>query len=402
MIRTVLGTGSILRGFRVERMIGRGRMAVVFEATQLSLERPVALKLLADELCSDPGFVQHFRRAARLQASLEHPHVLTVYEAGESEHGLYLAMRLVRGPTLAELLADGALDAERALHLLTHVAQALDAAHAVGLVHCDVRPENVFVAEGNHAYLADFGLTTQPATVEADRDAFAQMVFTCVGRHLGGENLDAVLAASVADDSPSRTRSPTALVRAVREALGVPEAGSATGTIVIPHHPPARSSPRFRLLTAAAAAAGIAAIGLALVFNGNGDTRSDEVPEPAGTEAGRTPPGVAIGGGGNPLKPAPRATAGSPRRELAEFPIVTRSGPRRLAVVTTAERVVLELFSGPSRLARTVVPGADPEGALMSLAIDRANPTLTWRNAVDSTPRVYHYGVTPTTIELVE
>ena len=89
-------------------------MAVVYSARHVELGREVALKVLAAELGSDPEFVARFRREGRLQASLEHPHVVTVYEAGESEHGLYLAMRLVRGSTLAELMRERALDASRA------------------------------------------------------------------------------------------------------------------------------------------------------------------------------------------------------------------------------------------------------------------------------------------------
>ena len=94
-----------------------------------------------------------------MQASIEHPHVVTVYEAGESEHGLFLAMRLVSGSALATLMRERALDARRALALLSQVADALDVAHADGLVHRDVKPQNVLVGESDDAYLGDFGLT---------------------------------------------------------------------------------------------------------------------------------------------------------------------------------------------------------------------------------------------------
>ncbi len=155
----MLDPGAIVGTYRIERVLGQGGMGVVYEAAQLPLERRLALKVLRDDLAGDPAFLARFRDEGRLQASLDHPHVLTVYEAGESARGLFLAMQLVRGATLAELLRDGGLDAARALRLLGHVAEALDAAHAAGLVHRDVKPQNVLVDATDHAYLADFGLT---------------------------------------------------------------------------------------------------------------------------------------------------------------------------------------------------------------------------------------------------
>jgi Protein kinase domain len=137
-------------------------MGVVYEATQLSLERTVALKVMAAELSGDAEFSERFRREGRVQARLEHPHILTVYEAGESDEGLFIAMRLVRGANLKDLIVGRQLDATRALTILTQVADALDTAHAAGLVHRDIKPQNVLVATGparDHAYLADFGVT---------------------------------------------------------------------------------------------------------------------------------------------------------------------------------------------------------------------------------------------------
>jgi hypothetical protein len=150
--------GTIVGGYRVEGILGRGGMSAVYSARHPELDRRVALKVLADDLSSSPDFVARFRREGRLQASLEHAHAVTVYEAGESEHGLYLAMRLIPGPTLALLLAERALDARRALALLAQVADALDAVHAAGLVHRDVKPQNVLIGEEDDAYLGDFGL----------------------------------------------------------------------------------------------------------------------------------------------------------------------------------------------------------------------------------------------------
>jgi Protein kinase domain len=149
----------VAAGYRIDGTLGEGGMGTVYRATQLSLERVVALKVLTVELSSDPAFRERFRREGLLQAALEHPHIVTVYEAGEADERLFLAMRMVEGPTLKELIQRRQLDDRRALRLLTQVAEALDAAHARGLIHRDVKPHNVLVGAGDHAYLADFGLT---------------------------------------------------------------------------------------------------------------------------------------------------------------------------------------------------------------------------------------------------
>src|SRR5689334_16685536 len=120
-----LAEGTRVGRYRIESVLGRGGMAVVYRARADGIDREVALKLLADDLRAVPEFVERFRREGELQASLEHPHAVTVYEAGDSEYGLYLAMRLVPGPTLAQLIKDRELGAERALDLLAQVADAL-------------------------------------------------------------------------------------------------------------------------------------------------------------------------------------------------------------------------------------------------------------------------------------
>jgi hypothetical protein len=161
----VLDKGTMLAGYRVDGILGEGGMGIVYRATQLSLNRTVALKVLAAELGEDQEFRERFRREGLLQAALEHPHIVTVYEAGETEHGLFLAMRLVRGPTLKDMIVARELDAGRSLRILAHMAEALDAAHEVGLIHRDVKPQNILVAARDHAYLADFGLTKAPGEV---------------------------------------------------------------------------------------------------------------------------------------------------------------------------------------------------------------------------------------------
>ena len=180
--------GISFDGYRVEHTLGRGGMGVVYEAVQSSLDRRVALKVLRPELAEDPEYGERLRREGRLQASLEHPHVLDVYEVGESPAGLFLAMRLVEGPTLSDLLREGGLDAERAVDLLDQVAGALDAAHEVGLVHRDVKPQNILVAEDDHAFLADFGLSHGGAEPEtATRPVIGTVAYVAPEVVRGGE-----------------------------------------------------------------------------------------------------------------------------------------------------------------------------------------------------------------------
>jgi serine/threonine protein kinase len=171
----VLAVGTEVGGYRINGLLGRGGMGMVYEATQLSLGRTVALKVLAHDLSDDDAFRERFRREGRIQAGIDHDHIVTVYEAGEIDDGLFIAMRLIRGPNLKELIRAGALDPARALRVLGPVADALDTAHEAGLVHRDVKPHNILVDRRDHGYLADFGLT------RASTDAG----FTQTGRFVG-------------------------------------------------------------------------------------------------------------------------------------------------------------------------------------------------------------------------
>ena len=154
----MLETGTILAGYRIDALLGKGGMGAVYVATQLSLNRTVALKVLAPHLSEDETFRERFRREGLVQAALDHPHIVAIHEAGETEQGVFLAMRLIRGRNLKERILAGELDAERTLAILGPVASALDAAHEAGLVHRDVKPQNILVGADDRAYLADFGL----------------------------------------------------------------------------------------------------------------------------------------------------------------------------------------------------------------------------------------------------
>jgi streptogramin lyase len=154
--------GTQFAGYRIDGVVGRGGMGVVYRATELALDRPVALKLIAPELAGDASFRERFLRESRLAASIDHAGILPVYTAGEAEGELYLANRFVDGTDLRALLEEqGPLPPKRALELVGQVADALDVAHARGLVHQDVKPGNVLVDAADHCYLSDFGLTKQ-------------------------------------------------------------------------------------------------------------------------------------------------------------------------------------------------------------------------------------------------
>ncbi len=336
----VIHQGVSFDGYQVERMLGRGGMGVVYEAVQVSLGRRVALKVLRPELADDPEYADRLRREGKLQASIEHPNVLDVYEVGQTPNGLFLAMRLVDGPPLSDLIRGGGLDADRALGLLDQVAGALDAAHAAGLVHRDVKPQNVLVGDGDHAYLADFGLSRQGGsetltkqalgtvaylspelvrgeapTAASDVYAFAAMAFHCLtgdvpfprgsdaavlyshandDRPRASEHrpdlpaaLDPVFASALAIDPAERPAGAGAIVADIRDALGADAAAlgapgpSRGGGGSRPDRGAAARSGSRRLpigiLAVTALAAAALGIGAASL---NGDGESSEVPLP--------------------------------------------------------------------------------------------------------------------------
>ncbi|MDN3024311.1 serine/threonine-protein kinase [Streptomyces sp. S.PB5] len=175
--------GRKIAGYRIEREIGRGGMAVVYRARDLRLDRTVALKLLAPELARNDTFRRRFTHESRAAAAIDHPHIVPVFEAGETDGVLYIAMRYVEGSDLRHLLdRQGPLAPATAVRIAAQVASALDAAHEHGLVHRDVKPGNILVARGTdsehpeHAYLTDFGLTKKSLSLTG---------FTTVGQFVG-------------------------------------------------------------------------------------------------------------------------------------------------------------------------------------------------------------------------
>jgi DNA-binding NarL/FixJ family response regulator len=173
-----LEVGATFAGHRIDAVAGRGGMATVFRATDLTLGRTVALKLIDPGLAGDPVFRARFERECRLAASLDHPHVVDVFHAGEERGLLYVTMRYVDGTDLRSLLTvERRLDAGRAVAILSQVGDALDEAHRHGLIHRDVKPGNILLRRRDateHAYLTDFGITKERTTAsDLTRTGFA-------------------------------------------------------------------------------------------------------------------------------------------------------------------------------------------------------------------------------------
>jgi serine/threonine protein kinase len=160
-----LVVGSDFAGYRIEEVAARGGMGVVYRATQLRLTRTVALKLVTPALAREPSFRERFRREWMIAASIDHPNVIPVYEAGEEDGVLFIAMRWVEGTNLRETIDRGPLEPSRAAHLVSQVASALDAAHERDLIHRDVKPANILVTAQDHVYLTDFGLTKHASSI---------------------------------------------------------------------------------------------------------------------------------------------------------------------------------------------------------------------------------------------
>ena len=280
-----LGVGSELAGYRLTGVLGRGGMGNVYEAEHTILGLKAALKTLLPELAGDGDFRERFIRESRMVAALDHPGIIPIYDAGETDGVVYIAMRHVGGGDLHELIGAGRLELGRAVSILEQVAGALDAAHARELVHRDVKPANVLV-DGDRVYLTDFGIAKQagtrgltqtgffvgtldyaapeqiqgkPVGPQADVYAFGCLIFeTLTGKkpferetdvavmhaHLldpppsAAEHrpelpvaLDEILARALAKDETERIASCREVMEAVRACLGVQPVGPSPGAV---------------------------------------------------------------------------------------------------------------------------------------------------------------------------
>jgi serine/threonine protein kinase len=185
-----LERGTQFAGYLVQEFLGAGGMAAVYRAYHDGMGREVALKVLAESLAGDEAFRQRFLREARAVAKVEHPHIIPVYEAGQVHGVPYIAMRLVRGGDLRQMVdRDGPMPARRAAAFLSPVASALDTAHDAGLVHRDVKPANMLVDVGRlrpeHVYLSDFGLARRVDQHGQDVTSLTTVGLTTPGQFMG-------------------------------------------------------------------------------------------------------------------------------------------------------------------------------------------------------------------------
>jgi serine/threonine-protein kinase len=150
--------GTAFGKYNLVSLLGKGGMGEVYEAYDTDKNRTVALKILADALSNDPTFRMRFQRESQAAAILQEPHVVPIHDWGEVDGRLYIEMRLVRGQTLDELIAKGPLEPSRAVAIIGQISAALDAAHAEGLTHRDIKPHNIIVTQADFAYLVDFGI----------------------------------------------------------------------------------------------------------------------------------------------------------------------------------------------------------------------------------------------------
>ncbi|WP_135457738.1 serine/threonine protein kinase [Mycobacterium sp. DL99] len=285
--------GTTFGKYSITRLLGRGGMGEVYEAFDADKNRTVALKILADQYSNDAIFRTRFQRESHAAAVLQEPHVIPIHDWGEIDGSLYIDMRLVQGATLSDLISDSPLAPARAVAIITQIAAALDAAHAAGLIHRDIKPQNIIVTPADFAYLVDFGIaesqgdsrlttegsrigtmnymaperfTGQTVTPAVDSYSLACVLYEALTGHppFVGDNLENLLAAHVsappprpsvtnpavpstlddvvargmAKDPDDRYGSAGALGRAAQRAL---QAGSAPTTL--PHQAPTLAAP---------------------------------------------------------------------------------------------------------------------------------------------------------------
>ena len=380
---STLELGSELAGYRVEALIGRGGMGIVYRGTDLRLGRPVAIKLIASDRASDERIRQRFEREARLMAAIDHPNVLPVYAAGEEHGDLYLVMRYVNGTDLGGLLRSRRrLEPWRAARITAQVANALDAAHAAGLVHRDIKPANVLLA-GEHTYLSDFGIgqALDGGSRLTDSNEWLGTVDFCSPEQLRGDPVDArgdvyalgCLLHTILTGTPPHHRD-TAAATMLAHLGDDPPPPSSTDPALAGFDPilaralAKRPAERF----GSAGALGQAAVAVAaagpVADGASGSVRDapDGEPGPARprrSEPRRRRPGGPVRPGRPRQQTATRLDLRPPRDRAAGDRVVDRRHPRarRVAILALSTAVVAAAIAG---LVLLLTPGAGAAGPL--------------------------------------